>query len=227
MDRIHDRYPEAPLLNVLLVRQDTRYPGNGAGSYLSRWFRKDSLAKKDTWLNRPKFWSKYCDDVITEVYAFERWNRVIDDVFGPGAMPVPEKPREKEGIGGGEGGPHKRLRLWATANPAAIDRRCANYRASTEVLLLSGDRVDVIFQGPKETVCVEVKSHISNEADLERGLYQCIKYRAVVAAMDARKAAPVRAILVTQNQLPGHLIDLAKLHGIATRQVSHFLPTGE
>ena len=224
MDRIHHCHPEAPLLNVLLVRQDTRYPGNGAGGYLARWFGKEALAQDDAWLKRPKFWSKYCDRAITEVYAFGEWDRVIDDVFGPGAAPEPVTPQEQDGIGGGEGEPHRELRLWATANPGAIDRRCADYEASTEVPLLSGDRVDVVLRGPEETVCVEVKSHISNAADLERGLYQCIKYRAVAAAMDARKAPPVRAILVTQKELPGYLDDFARLHGIGTKRATHPLP---
>ena len=224
IDRIHDRYPKVPPLNVLLVRKDTRYPGDGAGGYLARWFDKEALAKKGAWSKRPKLWSKYCDRAITEVYGFREWDQVIDDVFGPGAVPVSETPQERDGFGGGEGEPHKQLRLWATANPGAIDRRCMDYEASTEVLLLSGDRVDAIFRGPQETVCVEVKSHTSNAADLERGVYQCIKYRAVAAAMDARKVASVHAILVTQTKLPGYLVDLAKLHGVGTIRVTHPLP---
>ncbi len=219
MNRIHEHYPHVPLLNVLLVRQDTRYPGNGAGGFLAQWFGKEALANKDVWKDRPKFWSKYCDRAITEVYSFEDWDKIINDVFGPGAMPAPVVPQERDGSAGGEGEPHKRLRLWATANPGAIDPRYAGYKAFTEVPLLSGDRVDVVLRGPEETVCVEVKSYTSNLADLERGLYQCIKYQAVAAAMDARRDAPVRTILLTQTKLPGHLSDLAKLHRIATKQV--------
>ncbi|WP_146259506.1 hypothetical protein [Palleronia aestuarii] len=173
---------------------------------------------------RPKLWSKHCDRAISEVYAFKGWNEVIQNVFGSIAVPDRVTPVEQDEIGGGEGKSHRELRLWAMANPGAIDRHCADYGASTEVILLSGDRVDVILQGPEETVCVEVKSHISNFADLERGLYQCIKYRAVAAATDARKTAPVRAILITQTELPGHLRDFAKLHKIDTKLIRHPLP---
>lgn len=224
MDRIHERYPDAPLLNVLLVRQDTRYPGDGAGTYLAQWFGKKALAKRGAWSMRPKLWSKYCDRAIGEVYAFTGWNEVIQNVFGPVTVPDRVTPVEQDEIGGGEGKSHRELRLWAMANPGAIDKHCADYEASTEVTLLSGDRVDVILRGPQETVCIEVKSHISNFADLERGLYQCIKYRAVAAAMDARKTDPVRAILVTQTELPGHLRDFAKLHEIGTKLINHPLP---
>lgn len=226
MDRIHQRYPLAPLLNVLLVRQDTRYPGNGAGPYLSRWFKKNYLSEKDTCLERPEKWSKFCDRAITQVYAFEGWSRIIDDIFGPGTFPAQPLPQEQDGRGGGEGIPHRILRLWAKDNPRELNPRYAKYEAFTEVLLLSGDRVDVVLHGPEETVCVEVKSYTSNVADLERGLYQCIKYRAVTAAMDARKSAPVRTMLVTQLALPGHLNDLAKLHDIRVKHVPHPLPEG-
>lgn len=224
MHRIHENNPKVPLLNVLLVRQDTRYPGNGAGGFLARWFGKEALAGKDVWRSNPKLWRKYCDRAITEVYSFEDWHRVIDNTFGPGSMPEHVMPQERDGTAGGEGEPHRKLRLWATANPGALDPCCANYTASTEVTLLSGDRVDVMLRGPEETVCIEVKSYTSSEADLERGIYQCIKYRAVVMAMDARRIAPVRTILVTQAKLPGYLSDLANLHGVATKQAPHPLP---
>ena len=55
-------------------------------------------------------------------------------------------------------------------------------RGLREFSLASADRPDVLFQCTSDVIAVEVKSHISNEADLQRGIYQCVKYRALVRA---------------------------------------------
>lgn len=99
-------------------------------------------------------------------------------------------------------------------NPDKIKRAYKNFRAETEVVLDSADRVDVVYYGPKSTVMIEVKSSDSVEIDLRRGVFQCIKYRAVMEAMDVRLNADIIAILVTQSRLPGELAKLARLHGI-------------
>ena len=70
------------------------------------------------------------------------------------------------------------------------------------------------YYGPNLTVALEVKSSDSDESDLRRGIFQCIKYRAVMQAMDIRTDAPIVAILVTQSPLPGDLKALARLHRI-------------
>ena len=63
----------------------------------------------------------------------------------------------------------------------------------------------LFYYGPEGTVAVEVKSVDSDEVDLRRGVFQCIKYRAVMEAMDVRSDASVTAVLVTQEALPGDL----------------------
>ena len=74
--------------------------------------------------------------------------------------------------------------------------------------------MDVAFYGPGLTVVIEIKSSDSDAADLRRGVFQCIKYRAVMQAMDARSAARVFSFLVTQTDIPGDLKNLLRLHGI-------------
>ena len=49
-----------------------------------------------------------------------------------------------------------------------------------EKTLPSGDAIDVFFENSQHWVGVEVKSKISNEFDILRGLYQCVKYQAVM-----------------------------------------------
>ena len=85
---------------------------------------------------------------------------------------------------------------------------------------LSGDRVDVVSYARDRTVAIEVKSRDSNWADLRRGVYQCVKYRAVLAAQDIRRNPIVETWLVTESPLPGDLKALARRLGVRTRQVA-------
>ena len=49
---------------------------------------------------------------------------------------------------------------------------------------------------------------------LRRGVFQCIKYRAVMQAMDIRSDPDIIAILITQSRLPGNLKELLRLNRI-------------
>ena len=91
-------------------------------------------------------------------------------------------------------------------------------QAETEVVVDSADRVDAVFNLTDEVIAIEVKSRDSNLIDLRRGVFQCIKYRAVLDAMDIRQSASVSAMLVTETVLPGEIKELLKTHGIANFQ---------
>lgn len=54
----------------------------------------------------------------------------------------------------------------------------------TEHILLSGDRLDVYIELSDGThVAVEVKPKDAPDNDISRGIFQCIKYAAVMEAM--------------------------------------------
>ena len=97
-------------------------------------------------------------------------------------------------------------------NPGEVEKRLGAVRAETEVELPSGDRVDVVIYGESATVAVEVKSRDSDWHDLRRGIYQCVKYRAVLHAQEDRP--PVRAWLVAESRLDGDSRALAKRLGV-------------
>lgn len=118
----------------------------------------------------------------------------------------------------GEGPNHRKLRCWIMRNPGKVAPHYAKFHTETEYVLRSADRVDVVFRGPDEIVVIEVKSSDSSEADLERGVFQCIKYRAVMEAMKVCPEVMVTSILVTQEFLPESLAELARQNG-----VRHFL----
>ena len=82
----------------------------------------------------------------------------------------------------------------------------------TEYVLPSADRIDVLFQSGEELVAVEVKAHISNDADLYRGVFQCIKYRELLRAEQRVNGVipQASAILVSQRPLPSAVSQAAK-----------------
>ena len=111
------------------------------------------------------------------------------------------------------------LSLWT--HPGRIDKRFRDADSKTEVDLLSGDRVDVVYRTPDEVVAIEVKSRISDWDDFRRGVYQCVKYRAVMEAQEKEDTSGrrVRALLVTETPLPSDLVRTAKRLHVPLLQV--------
>lgn len=131
--------------------------------------------------------------------------------------------------GRGEGLEHKTLKELVHENCGKILRTVRGRRVTVkdcqmEYELPSGDRVDV-SAWDQEPVCwhIEVKSKISSPADVERGIYQCVKYKAVAEAVERvapRKGRTVKSILVVEKDLPADLDDLAKELRIYVHRIS-------
>lgn len=85
---------------------------------------------------------------------------------------------------GGEGDAHKELKEYIYNNPSIVGiDEFAERRM--EHILLSADRLDVWFKlSDGSSIAVEVKSSKSSDADIMRGLYQCVKYKGVMDAED-------------------------------------------
>lgn len=66
-------------------------------------------------------------------------------------------------------------------------------------------------------MAAEVKSAISTEADIVRGLFQCIKYHAVMEAvlLAESRSQNVKVILVLESSLPQSLLALKNLLGVS------------
>lgn len=215
MNNILEKEPSAPLLNVLLVRQDTHLPGDGAAGYLAdrypdeTWLKKNKPSEK--W---PERWEKIVRRAAGEVYAYTHWEGLYKRIYKRG-LPKSAAVRavEKDGLRygrKGEGENHKALRLWVKNSPRKINRRFHGVRAETEYQLLSGDRVDVVYFSKNGIVALEVKSKDSNSEDIRRGIYQCVKYRAVLCAMPVGHGFPVESWLVTETDIDKDLKDEAR-----------------
>lgn len=231
MDAIHNKLENAPLLNALLVRQDTRLPSAGIGGYLAHHYGIAALGEDGAIDEHPELWSKYSESAIQEAYDFNEWEALFESAFYQQfAVDIVTKKRkvgkdgaEKDGIPRGrhgEGDKHKSLRLWVTQNPKTVAPSLKGVRTETEVELLSGDRVDSVYYANGQTLAIEVKSMTSNWYDLQRGIYQCVKYRAVMRAMDPRENAIVKSLLITEDSLDGTLKALAKQLSVKCMTVS-------
>ncbi len=248
MHRIDDADPGAPLINVLVVGQNDGLPGSGAGSFMAEHFDVPALGAEKVKDLQPDLWREYSVKAADEVHQADAvyWRKIHRKVFGqPLSTDDVERERKerkqgaeedglpaggrKYGGPGGEKAEHKALRLWTKDNPAKVDPRFAGALAETEFDLLSGDRVDVMLRHRAKWIAIEVKSRRSNAADYQRGVYQCVKYRAVLEAMDMRQLAQsklgddkdalrrrkfVEACLVTEADPGSAIKSLLSRHGI-------------
>lgn len=89
--------------------------------------------------------------------------------------------RKMPHCGCGEGHEHKALKEYVLKHPELVGALTGEV-GQAEYSLRSGDKLDVYF--PASKIAVEVKSKISNDEDIERGLFQCVKYKATLDAMD-------------------------------------------
>ncbi|HEX4143573.1 MAG TPA: hypothetical protein VHY91_08575 [Pirellulales bacterium] len=118
-------------------------------------------------------------------------------------------------FGGGESECHRALKQYIAKNPGAIGLRFVG-PGLTEFGLPSGDCLDVSFEDEVLWVAVEVKSAVSDCTDIARGLFQCVKYTAVMEAVlliQGRKQK-AGALLVLEGNLPEPLVRLRDQLGI-------------
>lgn len=86
--------------------------------------------------------------------------------------------------------------------------------------------MDVVFENDEMIVGVEVKSKISLPEDIQRGLFQAVKYQAVLSAMEdvAKRKKEVKVFLVLEKTLPSELIWVQNTLGVEV--IESFRETG-
>ena len=188
---------EIPPIQCLVINKTTELPGEGVG-----WFISNSDFRK---LNK-KQKRAVVDSQLAKIYAFPDWIYVLK-LLGLKKPTFPALPTQQDHKGGGEGKAHKALKEYIAANPIVLGLSESWPKGETEFDLPSGDSVDVMFSWRKPMVAVEVKSKISDAADISRGLFQCVKYQAVIEAMLGVQGLPqnVRTLLVTESKFPSEL----------------------
>lgn len=151
-----------------------------------------------------------------------RWNDVLSSLSLPVQKGAPKKapkevPEEHQTGGnyggGGESPEHNDLKIFVSKNPELVGANKSD-KSVTEYLFPSQDAVDVLFKNKKRWIAVEVKSRISRGQDYERGLYQCVKYYALLEAMkkDSNHNVPkeIQVVLLLEKTLPKEYEQVAK-----------------
>ena len=156
---------------------------------------------------------------MTKIYGYSKWAKVLKEF---GLIPAKQDfsnfnkrvGRESDGVS--ESKKHQELKNYISTHPHVIGLRAHISPGDVEYSLPSGDTLDVYFENKKEHIGVEVKSSFSDFADITRGLYQCIKYQAVLEARQAAMGKPKNAhtILALGGQLPAELIALKNVLGV-------------
>lgn len=199
---------EIPAIQCLVINKNTGLPGIGVGGFISETnFRKLTRAQQRRIVNA----------VLERVFAYHRWPEVLAAL---NLQPVLGEytelaTRAATFRAGGESEAHRQLKEYVAKNPAVVGLS-GNLVGEIEYPLPSGDTVDVLFRDRHDWVAVEVKSRISPEADIARGVFQCVKYRAVIEALQTVGDLPqsARAILVLEAGLPTSLVRLKNELGV-------------
>lgn len=197
---------EIPPLGVLAVNEQTRLPGDGFEQFLERYLEKsnqESLSDN----NREAMLQRATE----AVFNFPRWNAVAayfdvepeDHLPEHVAIGLPS-PSAVRG-GGGEGAAHLALKSYVADHPELFRKYGDFPLGETEQTLLSGDVVDVLFRNRDQALAVEVKAADAPPGELTRGIFQCVKYRAVLRAMHdvAGELVKVEAVLATPQTIVG------------------------
>lgn len=154
---------------------------------------------------------------------YPKWNWVLDQLGLRPTKIFTEKELEhlSTNYGGGEGIEHKAIKEHIFEHPEHLDIKGV-IRKETEHPLPSGDRLDVYFELSDGThVAIEVKPRISPDQDIARGVFQCVKYYAVMDALRniECKDYEIKVLLVTagifssQNKVLAEELDVEYVEG--------------
>lgn len=198
-----------PPLTAIVVNQQTGLPGEGVSEFIGEQdFAR--LPRKEQRL--------LVDKLLSEIYIYKGWSELLSQLGLDVCPPQNEALLEAAGAmqAGGEGPLHKQCKQLIYSAPELLKLPKRTLQSEMESRLPSGDVVDVLFKYQSEWVAVEVKSRISTEADIVRGLYQCVKYRALIEAYQITigLAPSGRVILALESEFPQTLLPIKNMLGI-------------
>ena len=196
-----------PPINTIVVDARTDLPSTGADEIAHYFF-------EDNGRGMEKDREAYMRAAQKAVFAYKGWDRVAEALGSDGLelktgaidqgekIDLPKLPK----VYGVESAKHKALKKWVVSNPSKLIEfgRFKTTQGQIERLLSSGDRLDAYFDNGRQRLAVEVKASNCDDSELMRGVYQCIKYRAVLQAeQQALRIAPNGDAVLVSTQQPG------------------------
>jgi len=200
-----------------IVTNKNRLTG-GRGAFLSnKKLLQDSKLEQINWLELRR----------EQVFRYPRWSEVLAYL---GIAPLNDLSTTRERLEkfgnasrrrSGEGVQHQEIKDWIAMDPRRIlGDLTGPFETQKEAPFWSLDRLDVSVQTPSDWIGIEVKPPSASVDEIRRGLYQVIKYRALIAAellVRGSKQSP-RCVLVLGGELPSELCELAHRFGIIPLQ---------
>jgi hypothetical protein len=197
-----------PYIQTLVVNQSTNLPSNGLSEFEKDYYMFTNEEKKTFVLNEYKM-----------IYEFgSRWDEVLNK------LNITEEYESGKSLGnslynpyGSEGSPEHRNVKEFVIEHGHLFGYMGTEKGFDEYPLKSGDFIDVVFRDENQLLGIEVKSKRSGIDDIERGIYQCIKYKAVLEAekkVSLRSNAKIDCILVVEYDLPKNLMEIAAKLGV-------------
>lgn len=203
-----------PLITCIVVGQATGLPGD------------DWLPQGTAHLN-PEEYKLEFERFRDQVFAYKGWDALLKELdmtpLEPTVSSLDERGRTYseyiERTGGGEGEDHLKLKEYVAAHPEAIGLPVES-GAQMEYMFIAGDRADIVFgTGPDAWTVVEIKN--GEIGELVKGVYQAIKYRALLQAEKGHGiSVQVDAILVAY-EIPSDISFFAAKFGIRCRIIRH------
>lgn len=199
-----------PPIQALVVNKISGLPGEGIGWFL---LKEEDFARLSQSQKRSIVKAE-----LNQVFTFSAWEKVLENL----GLASP-KTDFKENIElaskiirDGESDQHKSLKKFVARSPTLLGLSPTTAHGVIEERLPSGDSIDVSFATRSVWIAAEVKSAVSSISDITRGLFQCVKYRAVMEAvlLAYPKSKDTRAILILESKFPISLLPLKNILGI-------------
>lgn len=208
-----------PPINALVINKNTQLPGHGIDWYLERYC---NCTEKSFDINDKR---AIVDEIHADIFTYEYWDELLEEY---GLQPIDNeiecisdeieisKPSRGGWSSESESEEHRKLKQFIANNPQIVGLDESSNKGITEYLFPSADKADIVFKNDSRYLGVEIKSIISNDEDINRGIFQCIKYQALLRAEQkaSMNAPTARAILVVERNLPLALQNLADTLGI-------------
>lgn len=219
--RLSENWEEpVPPLSAVVVSKKTGKPGVGVYPFALAYFKPKVDGPVDQ-----EFIDRLEDEALQAALEYPDWDEVgryfgIDDLIPVSVLiaskqdddPIQLPPLPRQAGGQGESEQHRSLKLWAASHPKFFERFGKFPKGQNEYLLRSGDCLDAYLEN-KET-CLAIEAKVSNAPDSEifRGIFQCVKYRATLRAMQLAAGEPTnaQAVLLTTAQPSSEALRLAK-----------------
>lgn len=207
-----------PPINLMVVNKNTGVPGSGADNYFRRYCANRLGRVVNPRRLNPREKRALIDRAKKEIFDFPSWGDVLAACGLAETTPSrPKKKRRRPRRSGWSTGPesdeHKRLKQMIAADAALVDLQ-SKEKGEQEHPLWSGDWLDVYFK--KAAVGVEVKTSNAGFDEIHRGIFQCVKYKAVLQAQQIhdREIPTADCLLALGGALPEELTDIVNLFDV-------------